>query len=206
MEDVVDGWLSGAAPAAIAVVAVVDAHDSTAVVWWVDVEEPSGLNRLCGAWVLPQATSQQLEALTFRRFVLTTPAGADLMAALDVCRGTAVDAEATLTSVARVVEELDQAHQAHVQSLPGSRNLVAPTWPVLPRALDAQHVAADASGDVARTLGIAGWLTSLCSAWSTIEAQRTARSHLHHLGGRDARHLPLCRISDAMSTAAAHAQ
>lgn len=185
----------------IPVLAVVDAEGTTVVVWWVDVQEPSGLNRLCGAWVLPAATAPVVEDLVFGRYLLATPEGAALLGALGVSGGRSVDAAETLAAVAQVLDELARAHDEHARTLPRGRALVAPAWPVLPQWPRTSDGPTGGNDVVARALGIAGWVTSLCTAWSSIEGQRLARPHLRGLGGPQARILPVRAVGDATSAA-----
>ncbi len=174
------------------VVAVVDAHESTAVVWWVDTAGSPGLSRLCGAWVLPEASDEDLDPLLWRRHVLATAAGHALLRHLDAAPDELVNPAATRSAVHEECRRLQRAHEDHVAALPAARHaMTPPVWPKIPDDLDPSHHRAPGEDVVALALGTSRWMASLCAAWKDIETERLKRRHLRPLGGTSTRDLPL---------------
>jgi hypothetical protein len=185
------------------VLAVVDAVDTTLVVWWVDLGLRSGLSRMCGAWVLDSGDAREtLHTLIGGRPLVITPTGADLLAG-NPAAAAIVDPAATLSAVVAVVDELQAAFADAATTRKNGRALTAPRWPAVPDPLDLETVA-DAGGEprTRRALGIARWFERLCTAWDTIEEQRLARPYLRPLGGPATRPLPVALRAAATEVAA----
>lgn len=174
------------------VVAVVDAEQQTAVIWWVDTAGSPGLSRLCGAWVLPQTTFADVEPLLWRRHVLATSAGHTLLRDLDAAPEELVDPAATHAAVHAECRRLQRAHEDHLLTLPaGRRDVVPPAWPSIPDDLGPVRHRAAGEDVVALALGTSRWVTALCATWKDIETERLKRRHVRPLGGSHTRDLPL---------------
>ncbi len=185
------------APPGIDVVAVVDAHESDAVVWWVALDDLASVSRLCGAWVLPRESSDRVAAVLGGRYVLFTTSGATLLEAAGIDATAVMDPEATLAAAARHLQGLQEAHEAHVRALPPTRSAADPSWPVLPARLTLLDAAPSIDTSpgvdpaVTRALAIARWVEGLCRAWAGLEEVRLSRKHLRPLGPEVARLLPV---------------
>lgn len=161
-------------------VAVVDANAEAIIIWHVDVSpDPSGLSRMCGAWVLEGTDVHTFETLTRGRYLATTPAGGAVRDGLrpDHHRGVLdlgrVDAE--IASVVDRFQELFKEAAAASKS-----TLIEPTWPRLPGRIDPENPPADGGAPerVAVALGIARWLESMALVWESLEVLRESRKYL----------------------------
>lgn len=177
------------------VVAVVDVHKSTPVVWWVDLGRGNdGLSRLGGAWVLDTAVLQdQLPHLLAGRLVVTTAAGRTLLEQQHCPVVGHVDVAALHAAIVAERDRLQLANEDTVAK-PGKANLVAPAWSALPEPMEVD-TASTQSGDpvAARALAIAQHLLRLCNAWERIEEQRLARGYMRQHGGPQQRPLPITK-------------
>jgi hypothetical protein len=161
-------------------VAIVDANTEGTIVWQVDVSsDTQGSSRMCGAWVLAADEAGKLERLTQARYVVATRAGDRVLRRITGHghRGV-VDLASTLSAVESEIRELQTVFDRAARS--SKSNLIVPTWPHLPEAIDLRHPPADASAPqgVAVTLGIARWLEAVAFAWESLERQRLARKYM----------------------------
>lgn len=160
------------------VVAIVHATGpGVPIIWYVNTDPMTDLNRLCGAWVT--ADAEQRKNLLAQRWVLQF---ADSPVPDFVPAHLRFDANRTRQAVIDQIESLGRTHYA-TRTKSGSAR-AAIEWPSVPDALDftdVPHVPRGASRDdpaIADTVAVAYWLQELVEAWSRVETIRCGREHL----------------------------
>lgn len=171
------------------VVAVVDADESDVAIWHVDTGPDIGLNRMCGAWVLPNADSEKIVLLTRNRILISTDRGDKVVRDAGAVTTATLDVVATVAAVAAERDML----QAEFEKKK-SKTMIAPDWPELPEPFTFENPPTAARADseiIAVAFGVAEWVHELAKTWAKIEKQRLARTFLVEFGGRSPRPCPI---------------
>lgn len=160
------------------VVAIVHATgEGVPIIWYVNTDPVTDLNRLCGAWVT--ADAEQHKNLLGQRWVLQF---ADSTVPDFVPPHLHFDPNRTRQAIIDEVKVLGQNHHA-TRTKSGSMR-AAIEWPSVPGALDFTNVPPVPRGvsrddaAIADTVAVAYWLQELVEAWSRIETIRCGREHL----------------------------
>ncbi|WP_143695189.1 hypothetical protein [Williamsia sp. 1135] len=160
------------------VVAIVHATaDGVPIIWYVNTDPVTDLNRLCGAWVTPDA--DQHKNLLTQRWVLQFAGSPVPNFAAPRLR---FDANRTRQAIIDEVDHLGQLHRATPTKSGASRAAIE--WPDVPGAVDFTNVPPVPRGvsredpAIADTVAVAYWLQELVEAWSRIETIRCGREHL----------------------------
>lgn len=169
----------------VAVIAVVDARESDAWVWWVNASmDPDARgDRLCGAWSLSKNDrefSNTLHSLVAERMVVATTDGKALLneAAITNCRW--IDINASLASIQAMRDECQEMFEREQSERKKSNKLRDLRWPELPQPIDLENpppAPGQANGvEIRRALAIATWVASLANTFEQIESARLDRA------------------------------
>lgn len=173
-------------------VAVIDATDASAAVWWVNVGliEGTGRPRLTGAWLVPYDEADTLAGLVALRHHLLTPGGAAALADAGISSArTVVDPHMTWQRACDARTEILDAVETARAARPSLKELVVPEFASPPAP---GSIPPDLAGDPAMSvaLGWARWMGALAEDWQDMETARTSRKALLTRFG-PARGLPL---------------
>lgn len=164
---------------------VVDARDDAVIVWHVNTSPAPGLSRLTGAWTLDINEGCKIRLLVAERRVLSTSSGKEALGRLGITVPVLISAAATRARLLSERDELQTAYEAQ-----GRKDLVAPTWPLLPAPIDMQNPPSAKSPEPTQVaLALARWLAQVATVWEQIEAQRVVRAYMP--GGRERRPTPI---------------
>lgn len=161
-----------------AVVAIVHTNtDGAAIIWYVDTDPVTDLNRLSGAWVT--ANADQHQSLLTRRRILQV---ADSLIPGVLPAPPQIDPNATRQAI---IDEVGRLHQVHRKTPTKAGNIRAPIeWPDIPNVLDFESLPPVPAGvsredpAITDTVAVAYWIQELAESWSRIETVRCAREHL----------------------------
>ena len=178
------------------VVAVLDApNPQSIVIWWVNLAEgvSRGIDHLCGAWVLPVEKVDDIKAVVERCLWLPTPVGAQAMKRLRIKPQPILDCNATLTNVLEWRDEISAVFESERASSPRSRKLKDLDLPDIPPSIDLEDPpkAVGCSVEVASSLGVARWLTSIATSWRLLETSRLSRKYLKEQLGAERLPIPI---------------
>jgi len=166
-------------------VAVVDTAADDVIIWHVEVA-PCGIttvNRLSGAWVLPNSDTR-IPSLVAGRTVLSSSRARGLVIRLGAA--SLIEPVASLSAVRAVQEDLQAAFDSESVSRRTHRR--SPTWPVLPNPTGPWT---PGRREVVGVLAASRWLADLAIGWTKTERQRILRPYLKADGGPHSRPLPL---------------
>jgi hypothetical protein len=167
-------------PDDLSAVAVVNGDGDTKAIWHVAVEPIVQTARLCGAWVTDDFDIQR-KVTAARKVVLLGEEPSETLTALLAHTRGVIDLKATLVSIERYMDGLDEVHRASRTPKGSARAPIS--WPALTGVPDWQSpppVPAGVVEDplVRSTIAMAGWLARLADTWSAIETTRTSKAHL----------------------------
>lgn len=159
------------------VVALINKQGDRLAIWHVVIDPSWPMSRLCGAWVdtVAPALYQQRYLLPFDERL------PDELTHLTPESAGTLDANATREAVISVIDKLEARHK---ESLTKAGKPRAPiTWPRLPAPLDWANLPAPPRGVAddpltGETIAVAGWVSQLAAAWSSIEVIRLSRDYL----------------------------